>query len=560
MHVSRPPIALPADLVLEDGTIYTVDPDRSIAQCVAVTGDTIVYVGDNDGATPLVGESTRVIDLHGKLVLPAFVDSHCHATSGVSELYEVILHGLGSVEACRQAIVDFRAARLALRALQGAGWSNAIFGPQGPTADLLDDLASDIPAVLSSEDYHSAWVNTRALELAGIGRDTPDPAGGIIERDGAGNPTGTLRESAMDLVEDVIPPYSREQLVEGLRRFQSLAHSLGITTVYHPDLPRKGETEVPALHAFEASGDMALRICAAVTLEPTDDPSVAADLAAMRQRESGRLFRINGAKIFMDGVLEGGTAYLEEPYRHRPDRRGELLWDPPHYDAMCAALDRAGIQIHVHSIGNAATRTALDGLAFAREVNGARDARHMITHLQLVSRADVARFADLRVVAVPQPYWFVIDMYYDQAIRYLGQHLADQMYPMRTFFERGVVVASASDYPVTRPPNPLEGIEMGVTRTVPAGNKSHLKPDFERPLVPAERATVEQMIESFTLNGAYACFLEEEIGSVEVGKKADLIVLDRDILRIPPKEIHGASVILTFFEGREVYRSESFHA
>jgi predicted amidohydrolase YtcJ len=154
----------------------------------------------------------------------------------------------------------------------------------------------------------------------------------------------------------------------------------------------------------------------------------------------------------------------------------------------------------------------------------------------------------------------VIDMYYDQAIRYLGQDLADQMYPMRTFFERGVVVASASDYPVTRPPNPLEGIEMGVTRTVPAGNKSHLKPDYERPLVPAERATVEQMIESFTLNGAYACFLEEEIGSVEVGKKADLIVLDRDILAIPPKEIHGASVILTFFEGREVYRSESFHA
>jgi len=547
----------PADLVLTNGVIYTVDGGRTIAEALAVEGDTIVYVGDAAGAAAFVGADTTVVDLEGRLVLPGLIDSHAHATSGVSDIYEVPLYGIGSVEEYQQAIAEFLSGAPGLTALQGAGWINSVFGPQGPTAAMLDEVAPDIPAVLASEDYHSLWVNTRALELAGITADTQDPAGGIIERDEAGNPLGTLRESAMDLVAEVIPPYSNEQYLEGLTYFQGFAHSLGLTTVYIPSLPGGDAAALQALHDFEASGAMAIRFPTAVDIGPDEDLSVVDALAEARTAEAGGLFEIVAAKIFMDGVLEGGTAYLEEPYLHQPGN-GELLWDPEHYNEVCAALDRAGIQIHVHSIGDASTRITLDGFAYARAQNGARDARNMITHLQLVAPEDIARFADLGVIAVPQPYWFVVDTYYHQAVDYVGQERADAQYPMKSFFDQGVRVASASDYPVSWPPDPMLAIELGITRTVPLGSEIYVDPDFETPLNPDERVTVEQMIESFTINGAYAIFMEDQLGSLEVGKKADFVVLSQNILEIDPGEIHNTTVLLTFFAGVEVYRSEAY--
>ena len=265
-------------------------------------------------------------------------------------------------------------------------------------------------------------------------------------------------------------------------------------------------------------------------MSPEDDVSRVDEIVAAQKAEAGGNYEIVAAKIFMDGVLEGVTAYLEEPYIVRPDYRGELLWDPQHYNEMCAALDKAGIQIHVHSIGDAATRITLDGFAYAREQNGERDSRNMITHLQLVNAADIARFADLGVIAVPQPYWFVVDTYYTQAVEYVGQERADKQYPMKSFFDAGVTVASASDYPVSWPPDPMLAIEIGVTRTVPEASEIYVDPDYNTALSPAECVTVEQMIESFTINGARAIFKENEIGSLEVGKKADMVVLSQNIL------------------------------
>jgi hypothetical protein len=551
------PAMEPADLVLTNGVIYTVDKDRSVVEALAVRGDVIVYAGHDAGAQEFIGAETKVIDLEGRFVLPGLVDSHAHATSSVSDIYEVPLYGIGSVEEYQQAIADFLAATPDLTALQGAGWINSVFGPKGPTAAMLDEVVPEIPAALYSEDYHSAWVNTRALEAAGVGRDTPDPEGGIIERDENGNPLGTLRETAMDLVADVIPPYTVEQYVEGLVYFQDFAHSLGLTTVYIPSLPGGGGEGLNALRELEASGKMTVRFPTAVGVYPDDELAVVDELVAKRDEEAGGPFEIVAAKIFMDGVLEGGTAYLEEPYLYQPGN-GELLWDPQKYNEMCAALDKAGVQIHVHSIGDAATRITLDGFAYAREQNGSRDSRNMVTHLQLVHPNDIDRFAELGVIAVPQPYWFVVDTYYTQAVEYVGQERADMQYPMKSFFDRGVTVASASDYPVSWPPDPMLAMELGVTRTVPAESEIYVDPDYETALTPAEDVTIEQMIESFTINGAYATFKENEIGSLEVGKKADFIVLSQNLLEIDPKEIHNTVVLLTYFEGREVYRSEGY--
>ncbi len=554
----KPIVPETADVVLTNGVIYTVDKGRSVAEAMAIRGDVIVYVGGEGEARKWIGEGTRVIDLGGRLVLPAFVDSHAHATSGVSDIYEVALHGTGSAEQVLQAIADFVANTPGLRAVRGAGWVNAVFGEKGPTAALLDSVVAEVPAVLSSQDCHSVWVNSKTLELAGITADTPDPAGGIIERYPDGSPMGTLRESAVDLVAGVIPPYTPEQILEGLAHFQEFAHSLGITTVYIPSLPAAGASELRALHQFEASGQMRIRFPTAVRVDPADNVARVEDLLCLRQAEAGGPFEIVAAKIFMDGVLEGGTAYLEEPYRNRPGYRGELLWDPQHYADMCAALDRAGLQIHIHAVGDAATRIALDGLAYARQRNGERDSRPMITHLQLVRPADIDRFAELGVIAVPQPYWFVVDAYYHQAVDYVGQARADQQYPMRSFLERGVVVACASDYPVSWPPDPLQAIEIGVTRRVPQGSEIYVDADNETPLNPGEAVTVEQMIECFTIHGAFAAFKEDTIGSLEVGKKADFIVLSQNILDIEPRRIHETVVLLTYFEGQEVYRSEAF--
>ncbi len=548
-----------ADLVLQNGFIYTVDKDRTIAEALAVKGDQFIYVGDNKGVQAYIGANTQIIDLQGRMVLPAFVDSHAHATSGVSDIYEVSLYGIDSVEKYQQTIRNFLAENPDIKALQGAGWINNVFGAQGPTTAMLDEVVPDIPAVLYSEDYHSVWVNSKTLELAGITRDTADPAGGVIERNANGNPSGTLRETAMDLVADVIPPYTVEQYLEGLEYFQDFAHSLGITTVYIPSLPGGIEEALKALHEFDASGKMTIRFPTAAGINPEDPLSKVDEIKQLIEREKGGYFEVIGAKIFMDGVLEGSTAYLEEPYLHLPNSRGELLWDPQKYNQVCAALDRAGIQIHVHSIGDASTRITLDGFAYARQQNGQRDARNIITHLQLVNPTDIDRMAELGVVAVPQPYWFVVDTYYTQAVEYIGQARADRQYPMKTYFDKGIVVASASDYPVSWPPNPLYAIEIGVTRTVPSSlGDIYVGGDFDTPLTPQERVSVEQMIASFTINGAYATFLESQIGSIEVGKKADFIVLSQNILQIPASQIHQVKVLLTFFEGKEVYRDEEF--
>ena len=251
----------------------------------------------------------------------------------------------------------------------------------------------------------------------------------------------------------------------------------------------------------------------------------------------------------MDGVIEGHTAYLNEDYAD-PGDRGEPIWQPAEFNAACAAIDKAGFQIHVHSIGDAATTETLDGLAYARKVNGRRDWRPGITHLQLVTPSDFKRFASLGVTAVPQPYWFLMDDYYwNLQLPYLGLPRADEEYPMKSFFDAGALVASASDFPVTYPPDPLDAIQTGVMRWFP--DWVHNPTDI---LWPEQRVTVQQMIASFTLNGAKANYLETQTGSIKVGKSADLIVLNRDITTTVPSLIGDTQVMLTLFQGSEVYR------
>jgi predicted amidohydrolase YtcJ len=549
----RPADNASADLVLKNGIIYTVDQKQSTAEAVAIRTGRIEYVGTDSGSARYIGKSTRVIDLGHRLVLPGFIDSHAHPPSAYKTYFELNLKGLQTVEQYEKAIREFVASHPDAKFIRGRGWSNTLFTKTGPDRKLLDAIVSSVPVRLASEDGHSKWVNSKALELAKITRSTPDPEGGVIERDPAtGEPTGTLREAAADLVADLFPDYTSEELMQGLEAYQTMALAFGITTAHDASIDVPGN-EVPAYEALEKDGRLRMRFRASIYVDPVNGLAQVRTLVEERKKHAGPLFQTNSAKIYVDGVVEGSTAYLKENYKHLPNFRGKLLCTQDELNLLCAELQKNSFQIHVHAIGDAGTAATLDAIAFAEQKSGKRDGRHSITHLQLVDPVDIARFKELGVVALPQPYWFMKDdYYYNIQVPYLGQKRADAEYPMESFFRAGVTVASASDYPVTIPCNPLVAIQTGITRSKPETT------DAPEVLWPEERASLEQMIASFTINGAYANFLENETGSLEAGKSADLIVLDKNLFSIPATDIQNAKVLLTLFGGKEAYKDSTF--
>jgi predicted amidohydrolase YtcJ len=538
-----------AALVLRNGFIYTVDGLRTVAAAVAIKDGKFIYVGSNSGVTPYIGKDTEVIDLGMRLVLPGFIDSHCHPAYGAAhELFDIMFTGLNSLEEYKRAIRDFAARHPGAKFIKGRGWKNTLFGKTGPDKKIIDEIIPDIPVALDDEGGHASWVNSLTLKLAGITKDTKNPRGGVIERDPeTGEATGTLREGAARLVEDLFPDYTVEQLMQAIEAYQKMAASFGITTTHDATVDVNGN-DFNAYKNLEKGKRLAMRFRASLFVDPKQGLGQVALLVAERARNSDPLFQANGAKVYIDGVVEGGTAYLKEPYLHLPGFRGEPRWDADKLNDMCAELDRNKFQIHVHAIGDAATEMILDAFAYAAAKNGRREARNLVTHIQLVAAKDIERFKELGVVAVPQPYWFMKDdYYYNLQVPYLGQKRADEEYPMESFFKAGVVVASASDYAVTIPCNPLRAIQIGMTRSCLGVTAA------KEILWPEERATLDQMIASFTINGAYANFLEATTGSIEVGKAADLVVLDRNLFRIPVEAISQASVIMTFFQGERIF-------
>jgi predicted amidohydrolase YtcJ len=538
-----------ADIILKNGFIYSVDSNRTITEAVAIKDGKIIYVGSNQGIEKFISKDTKVIDLGGKMVLPGFIDSHCHPAYGAAhQLFDVMLNGLKTVKEYQKAIKDFADAHPDEKYIKGRGWNNALFGKTGPDKKIIDEVVNDKPVLLADDGGHSKWVNSKTLELAGITKDTKDPSGGVIERDPkTGEPSGTLRENASDLIKNIFPDYSAGQLEQAIESYQKMAASFGITTAHDASVDADGN-DFNAYLNLENKKKLTMRFCSSIYVDPVKGLEQVEQLIKDKTKCKGLFFKANGAKIFIDGVIEGSTAYLKEPYKHLPNFRGEPLWKTDDLNKICAELDRNKFQIHIHSIGDAATALILDAFEYAAEKNGKRDSRNLITHLQLVDPKDILRFKELGVVAVPQPYWFVKDdYYYNIQVPYLGQKRADEEYPMESFFKAGITVASSSDYSVTIPCNPLNAIQIGVTRSKLDVN------DPKEVLWPREIATLEQMIASFTINGAYANFLEKVTGSIEIGKAADLIVLDENLFKIPANEISKAKVILTLSGGKEVY-------
>ncbi|HSG47367.1 MAG TPA: amidohydrolase [Longimicrobiales bacterium] len=535
----------PADLVFQGGTIWTADPANPTAEAVAVRDGRIVFVGPAVGADPLIGSETEVVELGEGMLVPGFHDTHVHPVSGGVELADCDLNAAASREDVVRLVTECAARDPEAPWIRGGGFQLPIFPEGAPTRQLLDSLVPDRPAYLSSADGHSAWVNSRALELAGVTAGTPDPPpDGVIVRDGDGRPQGTLRESAMGLVARHVPPHTPGQVTEGLERALAMAASFGITTLHEASA---GEAYLEAYRRVEEEGRLTARAAVALLVDTDRGTEQVAELAALRDRYMGTLVRPVAAKIFVDGVIEGQTAALLEPYSDRPDWRGELNLHPDSLAALVAALDDAGFKVHLHTIGDRAIRVALD----AFEAQHLRDAgagpRHIMSHIQLFHPDDIPRFAALGVVASFQPLWFYADTYItDLTEPRLGPDRSRWLYPARSVWDAGALVAGGSDWSVTSM-NPLLAMETAVTRRDPNRDDG---PSWR----PEQRLTVEEVLTAYTLNGAVAGDMDHETGSVAVGKSADLVVLDTDLFAVPPEGISDARVEMTVFRGRVVYR------
>ncbi len=548
-----------ADLILAGGVVYTVDARRSQHTAIALAGGRIVALGGPEIAAEQRGPRTQVVDLGGRLVLPGFIDAHLHPKYAACELFEVDLAHCRSVRDCLDAVTRFVAAHPDTAVVRGYGWFPTV--PENEmTAAALDGVVADRPVCLVDDSVHSQWCNTAALRMVGLGPDSaaPDWEGAVIERLPDGAPAGLLRE-AWPWVERALPEYDVAARLAGLRHFQrTIAAPYGLTTIHEAGLT-PGEPALAAYRLLEQRGELDVRCRLSLMLEPDReiDEQVAA-AAAERAGLTGPLVRAATVKLFADGVIESHTGYLAEPYADRPGYRGEPIWQPEKLVAASVAAAEAGFQLHYHAIGDAAVALSLDAIATARRAPGGTPGaplgRDLITHLQLVDPRDYGRMAGLGVVAATQPYWFAKDADYDRDIYrpFLGERRAAHQYPMKSLLAAGVAVAAASDYPVSPPPDPLLAIQRGVLRYDP------LAPETSRELWPQEALTVEQMIAAFTISGACANFLEDETGSLEVGKAADLVVLRENILELPPERINEAAVELTLFGGRPVFADGPF--
>ena len=547
-----------ADIVIY-GNFYTVDKKIPKAQAVAITNGKFVYVGDAEGVKEFIGDNTKVERYDDGIIFPGFGDGHDHVSiGGTRDLFEVNLLGGKSLKDYRAMIKTHAEKHPNFEVILGMGFNLVSdFGANGPTADMLEGL-TDKFIIVADMGVHSYWVNHAVMKKLGIDKNTPDVSDGIIARDADGNPTGWFREGAMNLVKPLMA-YSVEQYKKAILHYQKkyLAHG---ETIFLDPIVNWDTTDnaVEAYHQLDVEGKLKMHVYGAYQVLQAEghDPIAEIEHAAkLRAKTKGRMFDLSNIKILLDGVIGGNppTAYTKKPYADPLSQKenycGQLRFDLETLTAVYKKSHELGLTVHVHAIGDGALAFTLDAIEKALAQTGSHDLRDAVTHLQVVDKADIPRMAKLGVVACTDPFWFVMEKdYFDVTVSILGEERAENQLPLKSFFDAGVVVSSASDYPVENPAYPLIGIQKGVLRQNP-GQPETLH-------APAERVTVEQMIEATTLSEAYQLLCEDRLGSITVGKDADLVILDSDITTCKLEHIADAKVLRTMIGGEWVYTCE----
>lgn len=533
-----------ADILFVNGAVYTMDVNRAWATALGLRDDKIVYVGSGDDAGALRGPDTRVVDLGGKMLMPSFQDAHVHPLGAGKEALTVNLNGLGSQEGYVAAVKAYADANSDEPWILGGGWSMAVFGPGARASKkLLDAVVPDRPVYLSSQDGHTGWANSAALKAAGIDEDTQDPVSGIVDRDAdTGEIIGSLQEGAMELLTAHIPPSSPEFDQKSMKYSIDLLNSWGITAINDAIVL---QPELDAYRALDKRDELSMRVVASLWWERNLGLEQIEELRRLRDEYSSGNVNAGAVKIMQDGVMENYTAAMSEPYYVDGNPTGIPMLEPGHLKEVVTALDAEGFQVHFHAIGDAAISQCLDAVAAAIDANGNAHRRHHIAHLQAIHLNDLSRFRELDVIANFQPLWAYADSYItDLTIPFIGEERANWLYTIRSVINAGGMIAFGSDWSVSTA-NPFPQIETAVTRTDADGD--------DETFMPHETIDLATALAAFTINSAYVNGIDEISGSIEVGKLADLIVLDRNLFDIPAKQISETKVLLTLFGGRPVH-------
>ncbi|MFD7441259.1 amidohydrolase [Streptomyces sp. NPDC059909] len=544
-----------ADLVLTGGPVLTPaadasGPDDRRPTAVAVSGDRITAVGHPDDVRDLIGPKTEVVDLAGRLLMPGFQDAHVHPVPAGLELTQCDLTGTSTADDTLAAVRAYATAHPDREWITGGGWSMEAFEGGTPTKEPLDAVVPDRPVYLPNRDHHGAWANSRALQLAGITRDTPDPADGRIERDASGEPTGMLQEGAMQLVGRIAPSAGPADRLAALLHAQRHLHALGITAWQDALVGDFLGMDDPSAtyRAAARDGLLTARVVGALWWDRERGAEQIPGLVERREALTHGRFRAGTVKLMLDGVAENGTAALLDPYLDRcgcaTANRGTSFVDPARLGAYVTELDALGFQAHFHALGDRAVRDALDAVEAARAANGRTDTRPHLAHLQVVHPDDVPRFRGLGATANMQPLWAAHEPQMDElTIPFLGPERTAWQYPFGALLRSGATLAAGSDWPVSSP-DPLQGIHVAVNRVLPGESG----PVF----LPGERIGLTAALTAYTAGSAYVNHLDDT-GAVRTGALADLIVLDRDPYAGPPEAIAETRVALTYVGGERVH-------
>jgi len=539
-----------ADTIITNARVYTVNPQQKWAEAIAVRADKIIFVGDAKSAESYKGPSTKVIDAKGKLVLPGFTDCHVHFMSGSLGLTQVDLTGANTIEEIQKRVKDYAAAHPTLPWITGMGWQYPTFGATAlPNKKILDDVLADRPVYLVAYDGHSSWANSKALAMAGIDRNTPDPPNGKIVRDANGEATGALKEAAGDLVERLMPKPTREERLTALRKGLHEANRLGVVRVHSAG----GDFEYLDLYdELRKNGELTVRQYIAYFLDPPElKPEAIEKIEQARKKYNDEWISGGAVKTMLDGVVEAHTAAMLGTYADDTSQSGKLFWDPDKYKQAIAELDKRGLQIFTHAIGDRAVRTALDAYENAQRTNHSTDDRPRIEHIETITAEDIPRFGKLGVIASFQPLhtdpnedtlkvWAVA----------AGPDRVSRAWPWRSVESTGGKLAFGSDWPVVTI-SPWPGVQNALTRQTAEGEPAG-------GWVPKERINIEDAVRGYTLGAAFAGRREKTEGSLETGKLADVIILSKDLFTIEPPDILSEEVLVTMVGGKVVYESPNW--
>lgn len=549
---SNEPKTLFADLAFVNARVYTVDEDQPWAEAVAVRGDTIVYVGDEAGVAPFVGPDTVVRDLGGKLTLPGFIEAHMHFMSSGSTAGVLELNIEQSIDEWLAALEEYAAEHPDLPIIFGYGFIASAFGDAGPHRDMIDAIVPDRPVIIMDEGWHTAWLNSAALQALNVTQDTQDlvPGYAYYKRDENGDATGYLLENVAMQASDILFPSTEDKIVDGLALMTDVMNSMGITTVFDPSaMEFDMEFIKRVLDRVSGRGDLTVRVFGAATANSVEDVDVAVDRAVeWGEHIKGDGFHYNALKIFSDGTLEARTGAMFEDYQGDPGNSGHTVFTEAQLAKMMTEAAARGIDVHVHALGERAIHESLNAISAARKAYPDSRTHYVLIHLEIIATQDIPRFAELGVFAQTSPLWFPYD---DFGKQFVSDDQFQRYWPVRSLESAGARLAFGSDFPATglglAGLNPLLNIESGHTRQI-AGEPDSLVQPRE-----SERLSIESLVRGYTLGPAQMLHLEDQVGSIEVGKKADLIVLDQDIFEIDKYSIHKTKVALTLVNGQVVH-------